>query len=178
MALEERDANFTDEVVRLAGEEIRTCIQCGTCSSSCSTAHLMDRSIRMLVHLVLDGRKQEALASDSIWLCTSCLLCTVRCPRGIRPKALVSALKHIYEREGLRGRDEAFERVFVNQIRERGRISELLLSALYALENPAAAVPIMDMGIELLSKGKIALDSGYVRGMDEIHRIFEELENE
>lgn len=169
---------FTEEVIRLAGEEIRTCIQCGTCSSSCSTAHLMDNSIRKLIRLVLEGRKREALASDSIWLCTSCLLCTVRCPRGIRPKAVVSALRQICEREGIRSKDASFERIFMDQIRSSGRISEVLLSAAYALRNPDAAVPIMEMGIELLSRGKVSLDPGSVSGMDEIQRIFREFENE
>ncbi|MEN3037204.1 MAG: 4Fe-4S dicluster domain-containing protein [Candidatus Methanosuratincola petrocarbonis] len=172
------DAVFRDEVIRLAGDEIRTCIQCGTCSSSCSTAHLMDNSIRKLIRLVLEGRKKEALASESIWLCTSCLLCTVRCPRGIRPKAVVSALRNICEREGIGSRDASFERIFIDQIRKTGRISEVLLSAAYALRNPDAAVPIMEMGIELLSRGKVSLDPGMVKGMDEIERIFREFENE
>lgn len=172
------EEGFTEEVVRLAGEEIRTCIQCGTCSSSCSTAHLMDNSIRKLIRLVLDGRKSEALSSESIWLCTSCLLCTVRCPRGIRPKAVVAALRQICEREGIQSGDEAFERIFMEQIRNRGRISEVLLSAAYALRNPDAAVPIMEMGIELLTRGKVALDAGSVKGLDEIQRIFRELEND
>lgn len=172
------DAAFREEVVRLAGDEIRTCIQCGTCSSSCSTAHLMDNSIRKLIRLVLEGRRREALASESIWLCTSCLLCTVRCPRGIRPKAVVSALRQICEREGISSMDASFERIFMDQIRSKGRISEVLLSAAYALRNPDAAVPIMEMGIELLSRGKVSLDPGTVKGMDEIERIFRELGND
>jgi len=138
----------------------------------------MDNSIRRLIRLVLEGRRDEALSSDSIWLCTSCLLCTVRCPRGIRPKAVVSALRQIYEREGLRNRDEAFERIFMDQIRNKGRISEVLLSAAYALRNPDATVPIMEMGIELITKGKVSLDPGTVKGMDEVRRIFEGLEND
>ncbi len=89
------EEDFKNEVLRLAGEEVRTCIQCGTCSASCPTAHLMKPSIRRLVKLCLEGRREEALHNETLWLCTSCLLCTVRCPRGIRPKMVVSALKEL-----------------------------------------------------------------------------------
>lgn len=100
------DEEFKREVLRLAGQEVLTCFQCGTCSASCPTANLMDPSIRKLIKLCLEGKKEEALHNDTLWLCTSCLLCTVRCPRGIRPKAVVSALKFLTEREGIPGRDQ------------------------------------------------------------------------
>src|SRR5512137_1117777 len=119
---------FRREVLRLAGPEVQTCIQCGTFSSSCPTAHLMKPSIRRLIKLCLEGRKEEALHNDTIWLCTSCLLCTVRCPRSIRPKAVVSALKDIAEREGDRGKDAAYEDFFLKQISDYGRIAELELT--------------------------------------------------
>jgi heterodisulfide reductase subunit C len=173
--MEDEEA-FTREVVRLAGPEVLTCVQCGTCSSSCPTAHLMDNSIRKLVKLCLDGKKEEALGSQSLWLCTSCQLCTVRCPRGIRPKAVVAALKHIYELEGRKNKDQAFEEIFMRQIRECGRISEFLISAEYPLANPHSAVQVMVMGLELLPKGKISADKSCVKGLEEVRRIFEELE--
>ncbi|OPX77485.1 MAG: CoB--CoM heterodisulfide reductase iron-sulfur subunit C [Methanosaeta sp. PtaB.Bin039] len=169
---------FRDLAIRLAGDEVKTCIQCGTCSSSCSTAHLMDASIRKLVQLVLEGRKEEAMACESIWLCTSCLLCTVRCPRGIRPKAVVSALRQIFEQEGRRNKDQAFERLFMDQIKSCGRISEFMLSAVYPLKNPLSTVPIMEMGIELMPKGKIAWQISCIEGISEIRRIFEEMDSQ
>lgn len=46
---------FRDRVIVLAGAEVKTCIQCGTCSASCPTASLMDVPIRKLVKLVLGG---------------------------------------------------------------------------------------------------------------------------
>ena len=53
-----KDEQFKQEVLRLAGVEVLTCIQCGTCSASCPTAHLMNPSIRMLVKLCLEGKKE------------------------------------------------------------------------------------------------------------------------
>jgi heterodisulfide reductase subunit C len=166
---------FRSEVLRLAGLEVQTCIQCGTCSASCPTAHLMKPSIRRLIKLCLDGRKEEALNNDTIWLCTSCLLCTVRCPRSIRPKAVVAALKDLAEREGIRGKDQAYEQLFLDQIKDYGRIAELPLSAEFILAFPQAAVQSMEMGLELAPKGKIGLGIERIAGREEVKRIIEEL---
>jgi heterodisulfide reductase subunit C len=166
---------FRREVLRLAGPEVQTCIQCGTCSASCPTAHLMKPSIRRLIKLCLDGKKEEALNNDTIWLCTSCLLCTVRCPRGIRPKAVVSALKDLAEREGIKGKDQAYEQLFLDQIKNYGRIAELPLSAEFILAFPQAVVQSMEMGLELAPKGKIGLGIERIAGRDEVKRIIEEL---
>ena len=166
------DSEFNDEVLGLAGDEVKTCIQCGTCSASCPTAHLMDKSIRKLIRLALEGEKEDALSSQSVWLCTSCLLCTVRCPRGIRPKAVVSALREIFEREGRKNEDQAFEGLFMDQIREKGRISEFQISAEYFLSNPRSAVQTMTMGLELVPKGKIRIETDCIKGREEVKRIF------
>lgn len=170
-----KDVEFKQEVLRLAGPEMLTCIQCGTCSASCPTAHLMNPSIRKLVKLCLEGRKEEALHNETLWLCTSCLLCTVRCPRGIRPKAVVSALKDIAERESVRGRDASYEEFFLKQIKNYGRIAELPLTAEFLLVYPQAAVQSMQIGLELISKGKIGARVDRIEGRDEVKRIVEEL---
>lgn len=168
---------FTREVLRLAGDEVKTCVQCGTCSASCPTAHLMDNSIRKLVKFVLEGMKDEALNSRSIWLCTSCLACTVRCPRGIRPVAVVSALKQIYEAEGMSNSDSIHEEIFNRLIKEHGRVSEFFLSAEYILRNPQSAARIISFGAELIPRGKINIEirPESIEGRDEVRRIFEEL---
>ena len=170
-----KDEQFKQEVLRLAGAEVLTCIQCGTCSASCPTAHLMDPSIRMLVKLCLEGKKEEALHNDTLWLCTSCLLCTVRCPRSIRPKAVVSALKDIAEREGIKSKDASYEELFLRQIRDYGRIAELPLTGEFLLVFPQGAVQSMQMGLELLPRGKIGLEIEKIKGRDEVKRIVEEL---
>jgi len=168
---------FKKQVLKLAGDEVKTCIQCGTCSASCPTAHLMEDPIRKLIRFVLEGMKDEALESKSIWLCTSCLLCTVRCPRNIKPMAVVSALKHIYEQEGRSCKDSVFEGIFARQIKTRGRVSEVILSGEYMLRRPESAAQVMAFGAELVPKGKIELDieaeMEKIEGIDEIGRIFE-----
>ena len=170
-----KDEDFKNDVLRLAGAEVRTCIQCGTCSASCPTAHLMNPSIRKLVKLCLEGRREEALHNETLWLCTSCLLCTVRCPRGIRPKMVVSALKELADREKIESPGQSYDHLFSKQIADYGRISELPLIGEFLLSYPQGTVQSMKVGLELLPKGKITLDREQVRGKDEVRRIMEEL---
>ncbi|VVB70978.1 CoB--CoM heterodisulfide reductase iron-sulfur subunit C [uncultured archaeon] len=166
---------FRQKVLKLAGSEVQTCIQCGTCSASCPTASLMNPSIRKLIKLCLEGRKDEALNNDTLWLCTSCLLCTVRCPRSIRPKAVVSALKELAEQQGIRGGGPSYEQLFLEQIRDYGRIAELPLSGKFLLVFPQGIVQSMQMGLELAQRGKIGLEIVSIKGQDEVKRIIEEL---
>lgn len=169
---------FKAEVSRLAGEEFLTCIQCGTCSASCPTASLMDPSIRGLIKLCLEGKREQALHNETLWLCTSCLLCTVRCPRGIRPKAVVSALKEIAERgEAAKSlpADAAYERLFLKQIGDYGRIAELSLTGEFLLAYPQGMVQSMQVGLELFPRGKIGLEIDRIEGRDEVKRLIEEL---
>ena len=63
--------------------KLGTCLQCGTCSSSCPTYFAMDVPPRKLWRMVSLGLKEEIARSSTFWLCTACHSCTVRCPRGI-----------------------------------------------------------------------------------------------
>lgn len=75
------------------------CMQCGTCSASCTGIGVMDLLPRQVVRMVQLGRR-EALACRSIWVCSSCLACTARCPRGIDIARLMEALRAINLRRG------------------------------------------------------------------------------
>ncbi|MBM4430157.1 MAG: (Fe-S)-binding protein [Chloroflexi bacterium] len=64
-------------------EKLATCLQCGTCSSSCPTYFAMDTPPRQLWRMVSLGLKDDIARSSTFWLCTACHSCTARCPRGI-----------------------------------------------------------------------------------------------
>ncbi len=169
--------DFKKEVINQAGREVLTCVQCGTCSVSCPTANLMKPSIRRQIKLVLENKKDEALVSNTIWLCTSCLLCIIRCPRGIRPKSVVTALRNICERAGRKtGGDQTYEEIFMRFIKDYGRVSELPLSSEFILIHPEAAVAAMRVGLELAPKGKLRLSPEKIHGTEEVKKIFAELE--
>jgi len=77
------------------GERVVTCYQCGTCSGSCPTATAMDYTPRALLHMIRLGLGERVLHSRAIWLCTSCYLCTERCPREIKITDTVIGLRSL-----------------------------------------------------------------------------------
>ena len=74
-------------------EDLRSCIQCGTCSATCPTAYAMDYSPRQVWRMVKLGMREQVLNSRTFWLCTTCKACQVRCPRGINLMESMIALK-------------------------------------------------------------------------------------
>jgi len=76
------DLGFAEEQ-GFDAEKLSTCLQCGTCSSSCPSYFAMDVPPRKLWRMVTLGLKDEIARSSTFWLCTACNACTVRCPRGI-----------------------------------------------------------------------------------------------
>ncbi len=85
------DPSFLKAVDSL--ENLRGCIQCGTCSATCPTAYAMDYSPRKVWRMVALGMREQVLNSRTFWLCTTCKACQVRCPRGIDLMDSMIALK-------------------------------------------------------------------------------------
>ncbi len=139
-------------------DALRVCIQCGTCSSSCPSARAMDYLPRRMWRLVQVGLTEEVLRSKSMWLCTLCYQCQVRCPRGIPLTDTITELKQLALERGTVGSPEsaAFYRVFTDVFRRYGRIRELELMARYFLAtNPLGAMAHVGLGLTLLRRGKI-----------------------
>ncbi len=65
------------------GDKLSLCMQCGVCSGSCPIGTQMDHGPRKLFMMIRAGMKEEVLSSNTMWNCTSCYRCVVRCPRGI-----------------------------------------------------------------------------------------------
>jgi heterodisulfide reductase subunit D len=94
------DFGFADEVTP-SPQELRTCMQCGTCSATCPTGYAMDYTLRQLWRLIDLGLRDEVVNSRTFWLCTTCRACTVRCPRGIDLTQTMLMLKEYAVRQGL-----------------------------------------------------------------------------
>ncbi len=90
----ELNPEFGQEVAAKAhGENLISCIQCGTCSGTCPVSHYMDYSPRKIIAMVRAGFEAEVLGSSTIWLCASCYQCTVDCPKQIKLTDIMYALK-------------------------------------------------------------------------------------
>ncbi len=88
-----------DRVCEISGQNVRSCMQCGTCSAVCPMAESMDIVPRQVVLKLLHGRGDEVLASKMPWLCASCHTCQARCPRGIELTRVMEAVRLVLLRQ-------------------------------------------------------------------------------
>lgn len=88
------------KIKEISGQNPTLCIQCGACSASCTGKKVMDLLPRKIMRMLQTGSAARALESRSIWTCCTCLLCTVRCPRGIDVARVMEALRTINLRGG------------------------------------------------------------------------------
>ncbi len=169
---ESRDPVFRNLVLKSPGcEKIPTCMQCGICAGSCPVSHEMDYTPRELVRMIQLGLKQEVLNSNTIWICTTCFSCSVRCPRGIRPTELMEALKPIAIAEGVKNKNARFDGVFSDVVKKNGRASEFLLISKYSLGEPEM-IKQVPFGLALISKGKLPLSIDKMENTSELGAIF------
>ncbi|MBN2335059.1 4Fe-4S dicluster domain-containing protein [Candidatus Bathyarchaeota archaeon] len=90
--------SFKDRVNELSGENVDLCFQCGACSSGCPMTQEMDYLPSKIIRMVQLGL-DEVLDSKTIWVCTTCFNCEVRCPRGIDIANVMEALRQLVLRK-------------------------------------------------------------------------------
>lgn len=169
---ESRDNAFRDLIIKSpGGENLLTCMQCGICAGSCPVSHEMDYTPRQLVRMIQLGLKKEVLNSNTIWICTTCFSCSVRCPRGIYPTELMETLKPIAMKEGIKNRNAKFDNIFADVVKKNGRASEFLLISKYSISEPGM-IKQAPFGLELLSKGKLPLSIDKMDDTRELNSIF------
>ena len=89
---------FKAKVTELSGENLDLCFQCGACSSGCPLTQEMDNLPSKVIRFVQLG-EEEVLDSKTIWVCSTCFNCEVRCPRGIDIANVMEALRQLMLRK-------------------------------------------------------------------------------
>ena len=78
--------------------------------------------------MIRAGKREEVLTSDSMWMCTSCYNCIVRCPRGLPITHIMHGLASYAKRLGLAPKNQPtvkFSKIFWDNIAKTGRANEL-----------------------------------------------------
>ncbi len=73
--------------------ELFGCLQCGKCTAGCPATMRGPLNIRKLVREVMLGRNLGEAEWQKLWDCTTCLVCSLRCPRGIEPHELIIGIR-------------------------------------------------------------------------------------
>lgn len=89
------ELSFRHRVGELSRENLHRCYWCQKCTAGCPTAFAMDCRPAQLLRMVQLGRKEALLGSPSLWRCTGCNQCGVRCPYGINLGEVVEALRQV-----------------------------------------------------------------------------------
>jgi heterodisulfide reductase subunit C len=158
---------FMEAILALPdGEKIKQCIQCGTCSGACPTSHLMDYTPRETIAALRAGMLDRVLDSNTMWMCSSCYGCTVRCPAGIKLTDVMYELKSLAMKHGVRPKavtTPALQEAFVAEVEAHGRNAEVgLMRRFFLGTNPFDGLRNLGLALAMKQRGRLSLGSSSV----------------
>ncbi len=100
--LKNSSSAFSKDLLRQPeGEMFTACFACRTCSASCPVTEVNNRfDPAKIIRMAVYGLREEILAGDLIWLCSTCYSCQERCPQGVRITELITLLKNMAFQSG------------------------------------------------------------------------------
>ena len=108
-----RDADFTAEFIDAGIETVKHCFQCGTCSGGCPSGRRTPYKVRQIVRKCLLGLKEDVIADDALWMCTTCYTCQERCPRSVKIVEIIKKARNIAAHAGYMAKPHKMTGVFV-----------------------------------------------------------------
>ena len=140
------------------GEWTKMCMQCGVCSGSCPFGDHWEHPPQEIFMMIRAGQREEVLNSSSMWMCTSCYNCIVRCPRELPITHIMHGLAHYAERLGLAPKEQPtrkFGQLFWANMAKTGRVNETWLGIrLYFMngfkEGVQTALKMAPLGLNML----------------------------
>ena len=163
---------------------ISACYQCKKCSAGCPLTFAMDLLPDRVIRLALLGQTEALLSSRTIWVCSSCVTCSARCPNGIDIAGVMDWLKEEALKTG-KAVDQpevaAFHRFFLDSLhRAGGRLSEMALMrrfTLFKLRRRPQVDEVLGnikLGWGLFKRGRLRLvGPPALKGRNEIEKIFQ-----
>ncbi|UCD16830.1 MAG: 4Fe-4S dicluster domain-containing protein [Candidatus Zixiibacteriota bacterium] len=89
------DGNLKQRARAISGQTVQQCFQCGTCTGSCPMIEHMNITPRNFMVLLQWGQAEALQKANTPWICASCHVCQVRCPRGIELPRVMEALRQL-----------------------------------------------------------------------------------
>jgi heterodisulfide reductase subunit C len=181
---EELERKFLQDIYRLpGGEQIKKCIQCGTCGGSCPTSHLMDYSPREIIAALRARMLDRVVRSNTVWLCTSCYSCTVRCPSNIKITDMMYEIKRLgieYNMFPKGTKSPVLSKTFVEEIDKRGRSHEPSLMTKFYMRSGGVldAIRNAPLAFKMRMRGRLALWPVSIKGTEQLRKIMEYAERE
>ena len=174
-------SSFLEEAAKKSGEDLSLCYQCLKCTAGCPTAPYMDIRPNNIIRMIQMGMKKEVLGSSAIWLCVYCQTCGTRCPNEIHIGILMDALREMAVEEGVPAKERnihLFHEAFIQSVRRGGRAHEVTMLMEYMLRSRDLMADSLFPGMILFLKGKFPLLPSFIKGKEEIKKIFEKCTKE
>ena len=172
---------FLESLLQLPeGEKIKQCIQCGTCSGACPTSYAMDYTPREIIAALRAGMLDRVVQSNTMWMCSSCYGCTVRCPAGIKLTDVMYQLTSLGIRYHMLPRGSktpALQKSFVAEVESRGRSAEVgLMRRFFMRTNPLDGLRNLGLALALFRRGRLSLRTSKVsaEGQRQLRAIAQE----
>ena len=157
------------------GKKIDECIQCGTCSASCPTSGAMEYGPREIIAALRAGMLDRVLRSNTVWLCTSCYSCVVRCPADIPFTDIMYELKWLGVKYGIspkKSTTAAMANSFCEMIDKHGRNSDMkLILKYYMRTSPWKILGQMGLATKLFFKGRMDIFTKTIKGLDGLQKM-------
>lgn len=172
---------FLEQVKQIpAGERIKRCIQCGTCTGSCPVSYAMDISPRELIALFRAGEMETIMKSRTIWICASCYACTTRCPSGIKITDIIYALKRTAMEKKLDSKApqvQTLAKLFTENLMAYGRLHEgTLIRKYYTKTNIGKLFGMIPLGKKMYQKGRVSLFPKKIKAQSALAQIIKKAE--
>jgi heterodisulfide reductase subunit C len=139
----------------------------------------MEYSPREIIAALRAGMLDRVLKSNTVWLCTSCYYCTVRCPQKIKFTDIMYELKRLGTEYGLFPKDAkapVMAKLFIDLVDNFGRNQETNLMVRYYMKTGLAdAFKNAGRGFRLYSKGRLSNRTTRIKGIDQLRKIREVL---
>ena len=161
--------NFLKEIEEQAemGEWVKMCMQCGLCSGSCPP-HFhagWDHPPQEIFMMIRAGKRDEVLKSNSMWMCTSCYNCYVRCPRKVPVTHVMHGIAEYAYRIGQSPKNQPTQhlsKTFWDNATKTGRVNEVKLTqTLYFKDGIGAgikkAMEMQDVALGLVKAKRLNL---------------------
>ena len=92
-------SDWINKISEISGQNLMSCYQCGKCSSGCPSADRMDNIPSQFIKLIQLGMEEDVKNSNTPWVCLTCFVCTVRCPKGIDIARIMEAARLLQSRK-------------------------------------------------------------------------------
>ncbi|HEX9181134.1 MAG TPA: 4Fe-4S dicluster domain-containing protein [Burkholderiales bacterium] len=145
------------------GHWVKMCMQCGVCSGSCPFGPHWAHPPQEIFMMIRAGKRDEVLSSDSMWMCTSCYNCMVRCPRKLPITHIMHGLANYAHRLGIAPKGQPtreFAKLFWDNMMKKGRVNEMKLTIGHYFRNGVGpgikeALTMKDIGLGMLKAKRL-----------------------